>query len=504
VTATGGVELVATSLVKRYPGVVALDGVGLTIRGGEVHAVAGENGAGKSTLMGILSGSIQPDEGTLMVDGTSSRFRSPRDAQALGIRMIHQELNLVPALSVAENVMLGAEPRRGGIVDRAARSGVTRAVLDRLGQRQLRVDALVERLPLAARQMTEIAKAVAANARVLIMDEPTAILAHEEIEALFAVIRQLRAEGVAIVYISHRLEEIDRIADRVTVLRDGKLVDSRPLGQLRRDDIVRLMVGRELSETYPAATTAPGDEVLRLEHVSALGVNDASLVMRRGEIVGLVGLVGAGRTELARTIYGASRLTSGRMLLDGQPYAPRHPREAIARGFALVPEDRKRQGLVLPASIRENVALSSLDARARAGIIDPNAERREVARWTGALSVKSPTIEKPVRQLSGGNQQKVGVARWLLAGARIFLFDEPTRGIDVGARSEIYALMRGLAAQGAAILMISSDLPEAIGMADRLIAMRGGRIVGELSHAQASPERVAALILGEPLPESAA
>jgi ribose transport system ATP-binding protein len=498
------VELVATSLVKRYPGVVALDGVDLTVRGGEVHAVAGENGAGKSTLMGILSGSIQPDEGTLVVDGTPLRFRSPRDAQALGIRMIHQELNLVPAMSVAENITLGAEPRRGGVVDRAARDRTARAVLDRLGQRQLAADVLVERLPLAARQMTEIAKAVASNARVLIMDEPTAILAHEEIEGLFAVIRQLRAEGVAIVYISHRLEEIDLIADRVTVLRDGQLVDSRPLGQLRRDEIVRLMVGRELSETYPAATTAPGDDVLRLEHVSSAGVEDASLTLRRGEIVGLVGLVGAGRTELARAVYGASRLRRGRMLLDGQPYAPRHPRDAIAHGLALVPEDRKRQGLVLPASIRENVALSSLDVRARANVIDARAERREVTRWTEALAVKSPTIEKPVRQLSGGNQQKVGVARWLLAGARVFLFDEPTRGIDVGARAEIYTLMRELAAQGAAILMISSDLPEAIGMADRLIAMRGGRIVGELSHAEASAERVAALILGQPLSESAA
>ncbi|HEX5435830.1 MAG TPA: sugar ABC transporter ATP-binding protein [Gemmatimonadaceae bacterium] len=513
-------ELVAQSLVKRYPGVLALDGVSITVRGSEVHAVAGENGAGKSTLMQLLSGAITPDGGTITVDGREVRFASPHDAHALGIRMIHQELSLVPELSVAENIFLGAEPARRGMVDRARQRREARAVLDRLGQTSLDTDARIDDLSLAARQMTEIAKSVSQRARVLIMDEPTAILAHEETEALFAVIAQLSAEGVAIVYISHRLEEIFRIASRVTVLRDGRLVTSASLGELSRGEIVRLMVGRELSAGYPRATQPPGEEILRVERLSSGPVRDATLALRRGEIVGLVGLVGAGRTELARAIFGAEPTTAGAMFVDGAPYRPRSPHDAIAAGLALLPEDRKRQGLVLEATIRENTSLPSLRALvragmaraaaavrgrpasampvlSRAGVVNRARERGEVTRWVEALKVRTPSVERPARQLSGGNQQKVVVARWLLAHSHILLVDEPTRGIDVGAKAEIYALMRRLADEGAAILMISSDLPEALGMADRLLVMRGGRIVGELSRAEATPERVASLILGE-------
>jgi len=490
-------ELTATGLVKRYPGVVALDDVSITLSGGEVHAVAGENGAGKSTLMQVLSGAQVPDAGEIRVDGQAVRFGSPRDAQALGFRMIHQELNLVADMSVAENIFLGREPSRRGLVDRARQRAAAREVLDRLGQRSLSPDATVGELSLASRQMTEIAKAVAADARLIIMDEPTAILAHDETEALFAVIAQLRAAGVAIAYISHRLEEISRIADRITVLRDGCLVASRPAAEMQRNEMVQLMVGRELSAGYPAAATDAGEEVLRVERLSSGPVRDASLTLRRGEIVGLVGLVGAGRTELARALYGAADVTGGSMLLDGKPYAPKSPTDAIAHGLALLPEDRKRQGLVLLGAIRENVSLTSLPSLSRAGVVDRARERTEVERWSQALSIKTPSLENAVRQLSGGNQQKVVLARWMLANARILVFDEPTRGIDVGAKAEIYTLMRRLTADGASILMISSDLPEALGMADRLIVMRGGRIVGDLTREQATQERVASLILGE-------
>jgi ABC-type sugar transport system ATPase subunit len=491
------VELVARGLVKRYPGVLALDDVAITIRGSEVHAVVGENGAGKSTLMGVLAGSVSPDRGTIEIDGRVTRLESPRDAQALGVRMIHQELNLVPELTVAENITLGAEPVRYRMVDRERQSRAARGVLDRLGAPELATDWRVGDLALAQRQTAEIAKAMVQRARVIIMDEPTAILAQHESEALFGVIAQLRAEGVAVVYVSHRLEEVFRIADRVTVLRDGRVVASAPTRELSRSEVVRLMVGRELAAGYPVPNAGPGEEVLRLEGVSAGPVRDASLVLRRGEIVGLVGLVGSGRTELARAIAGAERLRSGRMLRGGAPYRPRSPREAIAAGVALLPEDRKAQGLVLLGTIRENIALPSLDARSRGGVIDRASEDRDAGRWSGALGIRAPSIEVPVHVLSGGNQQKVVVARWMLAHASVFLFDEPTRGIDVGGKAEIYALMRRLADDGAAILMISSDLPEALGMADRIIAMRGGRVVGTLARAEATPEGVASMILGE-------
>ncbi len=490
-------ELAAEGLVKRYPGVVALDGVSLTLRGGEVHAVAGENGAGKSTLMQILSGAARPDAGTITLDGRPVRFASPHDAHALGVRMIHQELSLVPEFTVAENVFLGNEPRRFGVVDRARLRASTRRVLDRLGQHALPADAPVRALPLAARQMTEIAKAVAQDARVLIMDEPTAILSQGEAEALFRVIAELRAAGVAVAYISHRMDEIARVADRVTVLRDGRLVRTAPAAELPRAEVVRLMVGRELADGYPRAAAAPGAERLRLTNVSSGPVRDVSLSLRAGEIVGVVGLVGAGRTELARAVFGAAPLTAGRMTLDGRPYRPRSPRDAIAAGVALLPEDRKAQGLVLGAAVRENASLASLPALSRSGVVDARRERDAVRRWTDELRVRTGSLERPARELSGGNQQKVVLARWMLARARVLLFDEPTRGIDVGAKAEIYALMRRLTDAGAAVLMISSDLPEALGMADRIVVMRGGRVVGDLARAEATQERVAAMVLGE-------
>ncbi len=490
-------ELVARSLVKRYPGVTALDDVSIELRGGEVHAIAGENGAGKSTLMAILSGAVRPDSGSISVDGVPVQFESPHAAQVHRIRMIHQELNLVPELTVAENIFLGAEPARRGVVDRGRQQREARVVLDRLGQTAIDPRARVADLPLSARQMTEIAKSVVRDAALLIMDEPTAILAHEETEALFAVIEQLRATGVAIAYISHRLDEIFRIAGRVTVLRDGHVVSTDAISALTREDIVRRMVGRELAGGYPGADNTAGDVLLRLDRVNAGPIHDVSLSLKRGEILGLVGLVGAGRTEVAHAIHGHLPITSGTMSLDGAPYRPRTPHDAILAGIGLLPEDRKGQGLILMAAIRENASLASLDALAHGGVVDRSDETRAVRRWAEALDLRTPNFERPARLLSGGNQQKVVLARWLLAGSRILLFDEPTRGIDVGAKAEIYALMRKLADQGTAILMISSDLPEALGMADRVLVMRSGRIVGELAARDATQERAMRLILGE-------
>ena len=486
-------QLDARSITKRYPGVVALDGVDLTLAGGEVHAIAGENGAGKSTLMGVLSGSVRPDAGTLTIDGVAAGFASPRDARERGVRMIHQELSLVPELTVAENIFLGVEPARSGVVDRAGQRIRTEEVLARLRQTHLDPDARVASLPLAARQMTEIARAVSQRASLLIMDEPTAILSRAEIDALFAVIDELRAAGTAIAYITHRLDEIERVADRVTVLRDGRVIESRARDAFPRDDIVRAMVGRELASGYPAAKSAPGNVVLRLSNVSAGPVHDVSLTLRSGEIVGVVGLAGSGRTELAHAMYGHARLVSGTMSLDEKPFQPRRPRDAIAAGIGLLPEDRKGQGLILSAAVRVNASLASLGGI----VVDRERERAAVSTWRDALGIRTPSIEQPVRLLSGGNQQKVVLARWMLTHSRILLFDEPTRGIDVGAKAEIYALMRELTAKGAAILMISSDLGEALEMSDRIVVMRNQTVTHQLSSAEATQERVARLILGE-------
>jgi ribose transport system ATP-binding protein len=491
------VELTAQGLVKQYPGVRALDGVGLTLRGGEVHAVVGENGAGKSSLMKILSGAARPDAGVLTLDGQPLVLRGPRDAQRAGIRMIHQELSLVPELTVAENIFLGHEPATRGVIARRTLVTDARAVLDRLGQEAIDPAASVRTLSLAARQMTEIAKAIARDARVLIMDEPTAILAQHEADALFAVIRQLRADGVAVAYITHRMDEVYLLADQVTVLRDGRVVSTGALGEYNRAEMVRQMVGRELAGGFPVGSQSAGAERLAIEGVSSGRVRHATLQVHAGEIVAVVGLVGAGRTELLRAVFGAAPITGGTMRLDGAPYAPRSPREAIARGVALLPEDRKAEGLILAAAVRENASMAVLPRLAAAGVIRRGAERAAVVHWIEALRIRTPSQEQLVRMLSGGNQQKVVLARWMLAESSLLLVDEPTRGIDVGARAEIYTLMRDLVERGAAILMVSSDLPEALGMADRVIVMRDGATTAELQRSEATPDRVAALILGE-------
>lgn len=501
--------LSATDVTVRYGDTAALRSVSMGLAGGSVHALVGENGAGKSTLMRVLAGAIAPDEGTLAWQGVPVRFRSPKEAQERGVRMIQQELSLVPALTVAENIALGAEPAWKGVIDRRRlRERAVRLLAD-LGE-AIDPDVPVESLALAHQQIVEIAKALASDGRaplgVLVLDEPTAILSGRETEALFARIRALRAQGVAIVYCSHRLEEIERIADEVTVLRDGERVGGGAVGSMPREVLVPLMVGREVARSDWRGSRAEvrGPAVLTVTGLSAAGppaVDDASFVLQRGEIVGIVGLVGAGRSTLAMALMGAVRWTAGSVALDGKPFAPRSPREAVKAGVGFVPEDRKAKALIAQASVRVNTTLVHLRALARRGIVDRGAERAVTERWMRALSVRAPSFEMPVGRLSGGNQQKVVLARWLVSGEsresplKVLIVDEPTRGVDVGARAEIYGVLRSLAGDGVGVLMITSDLAEALVVCDRLLVMRGGRIVGELTGDARTAERAAALMV---------
>jgi len=483
---------------KQYPGVVALDGVNLAVHAGQVHALVGENGAGKSTLMKILAGAEQPDAGEVLLDGAPVRVTSPIQAMALGISIIYQEFNLVPTMSVEENIFLGREPVRGfGLVDRRE---MRRRATELLTSLDAQVDpaALVGTLSVAQQQMVEIAKAVSVEARVIAMDEPTATLTDHEIERLFALIRSLREQQVGIIYISHRLDEIDAIADQVTVLRDGRWVSSDAKAGLDRAEIIRRMVGREVTGQYPRRQCQPGAVVLEVEHLQRRGVlKDISFTVRAGEIVGLAGLVGAGRTEVARAIFGADPLDSGTVSIDGRPVRLRHPRDAVRAGIGLVTEDRKGQGLVLNMVVRENTTLANLRAVSRGGWIQRARENAFVQDYVGSLDIRTPSIEQAVRNLSGGNQQKVVLAKWLFTSARVLILDEPTRGIDVGAKAEIYELANRLAEQGVAVLLISSELEEVLGLSDRVLVMHEGHLAGELSAGEATPERVMRLATGE-------
>jgi ribose transport system ATP-binding protein len=479
-------------LSKAFPGVQALVGVDLEIRGGEVHAIVGENGAGKSTLMKILAGIYQPDSGNLLLDGQPARLSGPRQAMALGIGMIHQELNLAPNLSVAENILLGRAPTRLGLVDWRRLDLQTRSLLDRLGI-DLDVRSTVEDLSVARQQMVEIAKALSLNARVIIMDEPTSALTERETATLFQIIGRLKAEGVAVVYISHRLEEIFRVADRVTVLRDGQLVGSSMVASTTPAQLIGMMVGRELTALYPKESAEIGAPVLEVRHLRRAGVlHGVSFVLRQREILGLAGLVGAGRTELVRAIFGADPIDGGEVLIDGKVVHIRGPREAIQLGIGFVTEDRKLHGLVLGMTVRENATLASLSDVSRFGLIDFARERTITSDYVRQLDIRTPSVEHEVNTLSGGNQQKVVLAKWLATRPRILILDEPTRGIDVGAKAEVHALMTRLAAAGVSILMISSELPEILGMSDRILVVRQGRISAEFTRQEASQEKILA------------
>jgi ribose transport system ATP-binding protein len=489
-----------TGIVKTFPGVRALDGVTFDVHAGEVHALVGENGAGKSTLMKILAGAQPADSGEISVNGTTVAIDSPKSAEQLGIGMIYQEFNLVPDLGVIENVILGVEPRRGPFVDKRAGAAKVAAVLAELGI-TLPLDRPARRLAVAEQQLVEIAKCLARNARLIVMDEPTAALTDRETDALFDLIGRLRADGVAFVYISHRLEELPRIANRITVLRDGKAIETRDIADLPQDEMIRLMVGRSLESHFPDLPPIASDapivlDVAGLASRSGVAIDDITFSVHSGEIVGLAGLVGAGRTDIVRAIAGADVPSAGRVSVDGKAIRVRGPADAIAAGIALITEDRKAQGLVLGMTVRENTTLAHLDAFVRRGFINRHAETKIANKEIAELRIRTPSAEQLVRNLSGGNQQKVVLAKWLIGQARVLLFDEPTRGIDVGAKAEIYGLMVELARQGAAIIMVSSELPEVLGMSHRVLVMREGRISAEFSRAQATPDAVIAAATG--------
>jgi ribose transport system ATP-binding protein len=483
---------------KSYPGVQALSGVDFDVRAGEVHALVGENGAGKSTLVKILAGAIQADAGEIDIEGKPVKLSSPKAAEERGIAVIYQEFNLVPSLTVADNVMLGREPVKGLAIDRAALRAQTLAVLERLGV-DLPILVEVRRLSVAQQQMVEIAKALSVNARVIIMDEPSAALTDNEVDRLFDIIRTLVKQGVAIVYISHRMEEIFTIADRITVFRDGRYIETGDAKKYTPDDIIRLMVGRTLDAHFPTLPPDPPRDkpMLSVRGATSEGrIEDVSLDVYPGEILGIAGLVGAGRTSLLRAICGADPLPKGEVDLEGRPLRLRGPHDAIAAGLALVTEDRKSQGLILGMSVRENVTLPHLDMFTHNGRVDRREEISAVAKLAAELRIRTPSIEQLARNLSGGNQQKVVLAKWLLEKAKVICFDEPTRGIDVGAKAEIYELMVGLCKGGASIIMASSELPEVLGMSMRLAVMRQGRIVHVFARGEATQESVIRLATG--------
>ena len=481
-------------VTKEFPGVLAVDHVNLEIIPGEVHAVAGENGAGKSTLMKLLSQVERPSAGEIEISGEKVEYHGPRHAQSLGIAMVYQEFALAPHLSVAENLYMGHEPGRFGFVNRKVESEKARDLLVRVGL-HTNPDRLVSTLTVAEMQRVEIAKALAIDAKVVIMDEPTATLAEKEIEDLFEVMRDLTSHGIAILYISHRLDEIFSMADRVTVMRDGKVVDTLPVSELDEDKLVRLMVGREVSNLYPKPETEIGEVLLRASGITrGHKLQDCSFEVHAGEILGFAGLVGAGRTELARAVFGADRIDSGTIELEGRELSVKKPEDAIGAGIGYLTEDRKGEGLALQLGIDKNITLANLPARF--GFINLAEERRIAYRRKEELNIRAPSIRRSVQVLSGGNQQKVVVAKWLETGSKVLFFDEPARGIDVGAKAEMFGLIGALAKEGRGIVVISSYLPELLNMCDRILVMREGKVAGYVPREEFSEERVIALATG--------
>ena len=482
---------------KSFGPVQVLRGVDFDLRAGEVHALMGENGAGKSTMIRLMSGAHQPNSGAVEVDGSPVRFSGPGEAKASGIAVVHQELLLFPAMTVAENIFLGHAPKTGrGLIDWNEMRRKARAILDRLDCPDLDVDEKVSRLSVANRQRVEIARALSRDARVLIMDEPTAALAEADVRRLLDVVRSLRSEGVGIVYVSHRMNEIFEISDRVTVLRDGKTIDTRAANEVTETALVSMMVGRDIDQLFPKENISLGETVLEVRNLAHVGkVSDVSFSVRAGEILGIAGLVGSGRTELAQTLFGVTPATSGDILIDGQPVTVGSVREAIAHRIAYVPEDRAQHGLVRPQTIRENVSMAILNRLTRHGVVDTSRETEIAADAIRRFAIRARGPGQVVAQLSGGNQQKVVIAKWLATDPRILILDEPTRGVDVGAKTEIHKLMNQLAAQGLAIIMISSELPEVLGMSDRVLVMNGGRMSAILPRAQATPEAVGSAMM---------
>ena len=491
--------LVMERINKAFPGVQALQSVDFDLLDGEVHALVGENGAGKSTLIKVLAGVYRPDSGNIWLRDRQIHARSPRDMMDAGVRVIYQELNLVPGLSVAENLFLGREPTCGGlpgVVNWAQMFRQSEEMLQRFG---LPIDpgAKVGQLGVAYQQIIEIAKAVSCDAKVVVMDEPTASLTRRETETLLEIIRELKHHKAAVVYISHRLDEVRQIADRVTVLRDGRHVITAPQRELTSDQIIRHMVGRSIEELYPKEELPRGRLLLEVDGLSKRGVcDDVSFQLHSGEILGLAGLVGSGRTEIAELLFGRRKPDRGTIRIAGQPVRMRSPRTAVRHGLGLIPEDRKTDGLVLGMSVLDNAALAILDRYSVCGVVRRRRLAHRVNQVTSDMQLKAASLSQPVKTLSGGNQQKVVLAKWLLHDCQIYIFDEPTRGVDVGGKSEIYRMMEQLARRGAGVIMISSDMPEVINMSDRILVVRDGHVAGVLQREEATQESVLRLAVG--------
>ena len=487
-------------LTKTFPGVQALAGVDFDLEAGEVHVLLGENGAGKSTLVKLLTGISQPDGGRVLLDGVPVTLRSPIEASRAGIAAIHQELSLVPYLDVATNIFLGRTPVKGPLrmVDGGRMYREARGWLESL-QAGIDPRAVVNDLGVGKRQLVEIAKALSTDARILFMDEPTSALTGDERAHLFRTIRDLTAKGLGIVYISHKLEEVHQIGHRVTVLRDGEKIATVAASTVSVDGLIRMMVGREIAQKYHKGQVVAGDAALEVRHLRREGVlHDISFMVRQGEILGIAGLVGSGRTELAQCLFGVDPLDGGEILVDGKPVAIGSPRDAVAHGIVLLTENRKKQGLFLGLSVLENITLPALNARraavalVRGGVVRRAAQRRIAEEYVGKLRVKTPSLVQAVGHLSGGNQQKAVLAKWLALNPRIIIFDEPTRGIDVGAKTEIYQLMEALLRQGIAVIMISSELPEILALSDRILVLSKGRITGAFGYQEANQEQIMA------------
>jgi rhamnose transport system ATP-binding protein len=479
------------NISKSFAGVHALRGVHLELRPGEVHALLGENGAGKSTLVKVITGVHQPDAGEIYLHDQLVQLSGPREATARGISAIYQELSIFPDLDIAENIFVGRQPTlAGGVVDWRRMYRESEKLLDALGV-HMDVKVRARSLSIAQQQMVEIARALSVNARILIMDEPTSALTLSEVADLFHIVRRLRADGTAILFISHRLEELFEIADRVTVLRDGAYVDTRPMAGVTQEELIRMMVGRTVADLFPKQAVRRGEVVLRVRNLSRAGsFEDVSFDLHRGEILGMAGLVGAGRTEVSQAIFGVEPATSGTIEIDGQPVRITSPRQAMRYGMAYVPEDRQHHGLMLPMDITENITLPTLSRFVKRGWLQNRAAQWAAYDMATRMEVRATTVWQKVRELSGGNQQKVVLAKWLSTNPRILILDEPTRGIDVGTKAAVHSLMSDLAAQGIAILMISSELPEVLGMSDRILVMHEGRVTGLFNRAEATQEKI--------------
>ena len=490
-------NVVMQGISKAFGPVRVLEEVDFAIAGGEIHALMGENGAGKSTLMKILSGVYRSDAGSIVIDGKTVDIRSTRQAEACGIAIIHQELNLIPQLSVMENLFLGREPSRFGVIDSARMRREAQAQLASLGAGNIDPEAEAGSLSIGQQQMVEIAKALAMDARLLIMDEPTAALTEREIDTLFGLMQALKARGVAIVYVSHRMEEIFRICDKISVLRDGRFVGERVIAHTDFDEVVHMMVGREIGDRFPRRTVQPGAVRLQVDGLAdEHHVREISFAVRAGEVLGVAGLMGAGRSEILKTLFGLNRRTAGTVLLDGEAVSLHSPGAAIAAGLAFVTEDRKSQGLVLGMSLRENATLVHLSQYARLGVVSDAAEQQAVAGLIEQLRIRTRDAELEVKSLSGGNQQKVVFAKWLAQPPKVLLLDEPTRGVDVGGKAEIYHIINQLAAAGVAIVMVSSELPEVMAMSNRILVIHEGRQTGLFEAAEATQEGIMAAATG--------